>query len=152
MDSRVHVRSISVANAVWWVSIITWLSYVIVALGVTNLYPFSTFPMYSDSVHANPMRMLGRTADGEVFEVKSYTNWQCEDLDALRPEDIHCEGSTLTPVGYLVKQNLDLMRQHAGGGDTPVWVIVRAWDLPADGPPSAPVDCDVRACFATERP
>lgn len=61
------------------------VGYLAIARGVENLYPFSTFNMYSVERAASASRVLARDAHGAVSEVTGWERWECDappDLDA----------------------------------------------------------------------
>lgn len=64
-DRRLLVRAL-----VWTAA------YVVVARGVGNLYPFSTFEMYGGTRLGSASR-IAVEVDGELVEVERFTRWRC---------------------------------------------------------------------------
>lgn len=138
-------------------AIVVFACYAGVALGVTNAYPFSTFPMYSEDAPESGARLVVKDRAGEHHEIRSYAGWTCE--DELRFDDIEqtiCpDGRIGQPTGYLVKEALDHIRGHMNGPDElgavgdPVELVIRTWRLEADE--IIALDCPVAQCMATLR-
>lgn len=123
--------------------------YTCVALLVTNAFPFSTFPMYSEAAPKAGARLVVRDAAGDYREVVRYVGWSCEaELSFEMVEKVTCpDGIVAQPSGYLVKDALDHIRGHAGSPDVgePVVLEVRTWRLVGG---LEIVDCPVTRCRA----
>lgn len=141
-------------------AIVVFTCYVGAALGVTNAYPFSTFPMYSEDAPESGARMVVKDRAGEHHEVSRYQDWSCD--GELRFEDVEqtiCpDGRIGQPTGYLVKEVLDHIRGHMNDtsdandmNDTsePIELVIRTWRL--EGEQLIELDCPVAQCMATRR-
>jgi hypothetical protein len=137
-------------------SLVVLVGYAGAALGVTNAFPLSTFPMYSDSAFTTGARLVVRDQDGEYTEVVRWTAWTCEpELEYELVELTMCpDGEIAQPAGYLSKDALDHIRAHtptAASSDVvePVALVIRAWRL--DRPEMLALDCLVATCTAARR-
>lgn len=133
-------------------SIVVFVVYVAVAFGVNNAFPFSTFEMYSGDAPTSPARLVVEDAAGEYHEIDRYTDWSCAvELDYAMLEQAMCpDGEPGRPLGYIVQQKLDYMRQHAATGaqGEPLVLLIHAWRL---GDEIVTVDCVVTECSAVRR-
>jgi len=136
-------------------AIVVFTCYAGAALGVTNAYPFSTFPMYSGGAPTSGARMVVKDQAGGYHEVSRYVGWSCE--TELRFEEIEqtvCpDGQIGQPTGYLVKEVLDHIRGHmtntTSGVPEPVELVSRTWRL--EGEELVALDCPVAQCTAALR-
>lgn len=134
-------------------SIAVFAGYVVAALGVTNLFPLSTFPMYSKVSPTSGARLVVRNAQGELNEVTKYDAWSCEEeLTYEMVQATLCpDGRVGKPAGYLSKEALDYIRRNGGDPSVgePVDLIVRAVRLDED--PVLQLQCEVVRCRARRR-
>jgi hypothetical protein len=134
-------------------AIVVFTCYAGVALGVTNAYPFSTFPMYSEDSPNSGARLVVKDRAGEHHEIRNYEGWSC--TAELRYDDIEqaiCpDGRIGQPTGYLVKEALDHIRGHMGdaGEGEPVELVIRTWRIEGDA--IIELDCPVAECRAAPR-
>lgn len=139
------------------VSIVVFVGYTAAALGVTNLFPLSTFPMYSDVAPESGARLVVKGGTGEYREVRRYEGWSCEpELTYEMVEKTMCpDGRIGQPAGYLAKEALDHIRAHAAKPDTglpagePIELLVRTWRFEHDE--IVGIECPVARCVATLR-
>jgi hypothetical protein len=138
-------------------AIVVFACYAGVALGVTNAYPFSTFPMYSEDPPTFGARMVVLDRAGERREVRRYEGWSCPaDLRYDDVEQTICpDGRISQPTGYLVKEVLDHIREHSNetgefdDSAEPVELVIHTWRLDADQ--IIEFDCPVAQCTAALR-
>lgn len=118
-------------------------AYVVIARGVGNLYPFSTFEMYGGTQLGSASRIVVRTDDG-VAEVERFESWRCETPPDPDPRIcreawpyFHIEAVDRTAVAWIAAA------PPPRGQGRAVTVIRRVWRL-------APVfdvhDCVLAAC------
>lgn len=139
------------------VSIVVFLGYTAAALGVTNFFPFSTFPMYSDAAPKSGARLVVKDGTGEYREVRRYEAWSCEpELTFEMVEKTMCpDGLIGQPAGYLSKEALDHIRAHAAKPDDgllagkPIELLIRTWRFEQDE--IIGIECPVARCVATLR-
>jgi hypothetical protein len=130
--------------------------YAVIARGVGNLYPFSTFSMYS-SVHTTTgSRIVARDARGRLRELADYDQWRCEaGVDAMTEPRACAPGGEVYGIGYLDREAREYLAAHASAsaapGSEPVEVVRRVWRF--GGAPGSPatVDCTIIRCEAVRR-
>ena len=120
------------------------VGYLAAARGVENLYPLSTFPMYSGSGGPAASRVMARTAGGDFVEVTDLDAWDCPSLPRL--EDVQCAGSDNIP--YLDREREEHIRAHPGTGGAPVEVVRRVFSF--DGAQRSAF-CPIARCTAKRR-
>ncbi|MFV8750233.1 hypothetical protein ACNOYE_06755 [Nannocystaceae bacterium ST9] len=132
-------------------SLVVFAGYVGAAFGVTNAFPFSTFPMFSEAAPTSGARLIVRDGAGEHHEIERYVDWACEgELEAAKVEMAMCpDGELGHATGYLVQESLDYMRANAGEGGEPVELVIHVWRL--DRPERVELDCFVARCRAVRR-
>jgi hypothetical protein len=135
------------------VSLFVFLTYLLVALGVQNIYPFSTFPMYSESNDPQGARFIG-LVDGEPREIFDFVGWTCPE-EVVQFGRLACpDGGPALPTEYLVKEATDHIAAHSVEAPSPdavrVSLVVRTWDL-RPGEDDTPRDCPVMQCVAVEQ-
>ena len=126
-----------------------FVCYTGAALGVTNAFPLSTFSMYSKAAPDSGARLVVKESDGSYHEVVRYTGWSCElELSFEMVEKTLCpDGKIGQPAGYLSKDALDHIRDHAGPPEAgePVELLIRTWRM---GSEIVSYDCLVSRCRA----
>jgi hypothetical protein len=123
--------------------------YVGVSFAVRNLYPFSTFDMYS-SIRTSASRIVARDEDGRVAEVRRFEEWSCEGPIDTSPGKCGPPGSYFY-VPYLDEEARSYVGSHAGGSrGAPVEVVRRIWWLDQPGAPRTS-DCLLQRCTAVRR-
>jgi hypothetical protein len=126
------------------ISILALIGYFTAARGVENLYPVSTFPMFSGAAAPAISRVMTRTASGELHEVTEFTSWQCDNLphlDATLCLDV-------PSIPYIDREREDHIRSHPGAGAEPVELVRRIFSF--DGV-ERPASCVIARCSATRR-
>jgi hypothetical protein len=126
----------------WLVATLAFAGYFLAARGVGNLYPLSTFPMYSGAPAAALSRVMARTAAGEFLEVTDLVAWRCETLPRL--EDVACADAR--GIAYVDREREDHIRAHAGAGAEPVELVRRVFSFDGAARPAA---CVISRCAAT---
>jgi hypothetical protein len=117
--------------------------YLAVAAAARNLYPFSTFPMYSGSGASGASRIFARLGDGSLREVTDLSEWSCpRDFDWSAP------GCDARGIGYLERKFASHIRAAEGNGREAVDVVRRDFRFTLDG--SLKVEeCTLARCRAT---
>lgn len=124
--------------------------YVLSAMSVENLFPLSTFPMYSDSSFDSGARLVAVDSRGEASEVSEFEDWSCPELVPV--VRVSCpDGDHAQPAGYLAEEAIEHIQTHSGEGDETVELVVRAWRLATPDGQTRVVDCPVTTCAATRR-
>lgn len=128
-------------------AVVVCAAYFAVARVAGNLYPFSTFSMYSRRALGHPSRLLARDARGAVHEIAAFDRFRCPPLPPL--EQTRCDGrSDVETIEYLDRDADAYVRAHradAPGGE-PVDLVRRVWIFPeGDGAPRTE-DCLVARC------
>lgn len=137
------------------VSIVVFAGYAGAALGVTNAFPLSTFPMYADAAPEAGARLVVKTSAGEYHEVQRYEGWSCEpELSYAMVEKTMCpDGEVGQPAGYLSKYALDHIRAHSSAAEAdhgePIELLIRTFRFEQDS--VVALDCPVARCTATLR-
>ena len=125
------------------------VTYLLVARGLGDLYPFSTFSMYSAHPTDSGSRIVARDARGGLREVSSYDRWACPGTEALERADA-C--GVVTAIDYLDREAREYLDGHAAAdtpGSEPVEVVRRAWRFGGDAPVIR--DCPLLRCRAVRR-
>jgi hypothetical protein len=122
------------------VSTLVLAGYLAAAKGVGNLYPISTFPMFSESSGEAVTRIMARTG-GEFVEVDEFTSWDCPKLPSL--DTTSCAGVPSIP--YVDREREDYLRAHAGSGGERVELVRRVFSF--DGAQRPPY-CVIAQCTA----
>jgi hypothetical protein len=103
-DPRFHVATLALVG------------YVLAAAGAGNVYPVSTFPMYSGAAGEAVSRVMARDAGGAFVEVTDLEGWRCDGaVPAL--EATTCGDAR--GIAYLDRERDAHIRAHAaasGGG------------------------------------
>lgn len=134
------------------VSVLMLAGYAGIALGVENLYPFSTFPMYSDWNLDSGSRLIVLGDDDVPREVKEFDAWTCPDLRPV--EKAMCsDGEESIPAGYLVKEAYDYIGKHPPSNiDDPnrieVDIVLRTWRLTPGKADVEILNCPIQQCRA----
>ncbi len=135
------------------ISIAVFVGYAGAALGLSNAFPFSTFPMYAEVAPTYAARLVVADAEGRHLEVVRFDEWVCEgELERSRVEVAMCpDGEIGHATPYLVQDALDYMRAHPGtpGGGEPVDLVVHVWRF--DRTQIRELDCVVARCRAVRR-
>lgn len=134
-----------------FIGLMVFLTYVLVALAVQNLYPFSTFPMYSKAAKTSGARLIALDEHGRDHEVTDFGAWSCPDLKPI--QRVICpDGTRGKPEAYLVKEATDYIRANWSESPTDdqrtVELIVRVWVFPKEGGEAPPRDCPIHTCRA----
>jgi hypothetical protein len=142
-------------NPIWRptavVAALAFTGYLGVAWGVENLYPFSTFPMYSGAHTATASRVVARDGSGRLHEVEDYDAWTC-DLP-LRFEVSRCGDVYHIPYVDLARREYIDGHRAPGQGDPrgePVDVVRHVWRFSGPGEPLVE-DCLLHRCRAVPR-
>lgn len=107
--------------------VLTIITYCALARLIDNLYPFSTFPMYSHT-ERSASRIVVRDAQGVEHEVEDYHHWHCPEPLDLSPKS--CGNlKPFTWIKYLNQDFIDYISSHSTTrheGD-PVTIMRKIW-------------------------
>lgn len=130
-------RRLLVRGFVWVVA------YVVIARGVGNLYPFSTFEMYGGTRLVSASRIAAQV-DGEIVEVERFSRWRCEappDPDPRRCREawpfFHIEAVDRAAVAWIAAA------PPPEGAARSATVVRRVWQL---SPTFERHDCALAVC------
>jgi hypothetical protein len=116
-----------------------------VSYAVQNLYPFSTFDMYSRHAQS-ASRVIARDASGRAAEVSRFVGWRCDgaiDASAERCRDF----GRFDYTPYKDDEAIHWIASHGGEGGAPIDLVRRIWWLAPDGERTD--DCLLARCRAT---
>jgi hypothetical protein len=133
-------------------ALLALLGYLALARAAGNLYPFSSFNMYSTERLASASRVVARDEHGAVHELDEYSGWDCPAPPDLAPHSCPAQWPFYY-IPYLDREAADLLRDRAASlPDAPmVTLIRRVWRL-GDRPGAPPIeDCVLRTCRAVPR-
>lgn len=135
------------------ISLFVLASYLLVAAGVQNIYPFSVFPMFSNDRAAEGSRFIA-IVDGKPREISDFVSWTCPEEIPQFGKLVCPDGQLGTPSSYLVKEATDHISAHTAEepsqGAVSVSLVVRRWDLRPNAD-DTPRDCPLMECVAVER-
>jgi hypothetical protein len=126
--------------------------YLLVAFGLGNLYPFSTFSMYSGTHQRNASRIVARDRLGALHEVTDFSAWSCDE-----PPDPSGEtclgGGAIYAIGYIDRASIAHVLEHGPAAPPapatePVLLVRHVWYL--DDPGRAD-DCFIAHCRVARR-
>jgi hypothetical protein len=127
-------------------------TYLLVAQGIGDLYPFSTFSMYSAHPTDSGSRIVARDASGALRELSAYERWACPRAGALEQVDACGE---VTTIEYLDREAREYLAEHespdapALPGSEPIDVVRRTWRFGGEAPIVR--DCPLVRCRAVRR-
>jgi hypothetical protein len=136
------------------VAALSMLGYLLVARIAGNLYPFSTFGMYSAVPARAASRIVARDGSGTVHELTEYTAFRCE-----HPVDLStCQqtGDAYT-IDYLDREaqayvgDKPLASGPVDPEDTSVAVVRRVWRFEPGHEDPVVDDCEMSRCRAVEK-
>ena len=131
------------------VPVLAFAGYVAIARGVGDLYPFSTFGMYSSERLSTSSRIVAVDAAGRSHEIDEYSAWDCDGDLALDPSACPAE----RPFYYIPhsdREAADFLKTHQASGrcNEPVAVVRRIWRLSDEAGPPPSSDCVLLSCRA----
>lgn len=133
-------------------AVLALLGYLALARAAGNLFPLSSFNMYSTERLDSPSRIVARDAQGRVHELDHYVAWDCPTPPDIRPAACPAQWP-FYHVPYLDREAADLLHDRAAAapGAPPVVVVRRVFRL-ADrtGDPTVH-DCPLVTCRAVPR-
>ncbi|MGZ3456125.1 MAG: hypothetical protein ACXVEF_41355 [Polyangiales bacterium] len=124
--------------------IAVFVGYFVAARVARNIYPLSTFPMYSEGTVRAAARGMVRTSAGTYAEVTAFDQWRCESLPVL--ETTSCAETSAIP--YIAREQEQYIRAHQGVGGSAVELVQRVFSF--DGTPR-PAHCVIARCTAVRR-
>lgn len=122
--------------------LLAWLARFDMRLGAqmrSLVYPLDTFSMYGRMPADRVGHLLMRDAQGETHRITSFRTFAC-DAPIAGPDAACRERSD---IHYLSADHTNYMRDHPGGGDEAVELILRTWDVRGD---LAHTDCVIARC------
>jgi hypothetical protein len=131
-----------------------FVGYVAVARAVQDLYPFSVFEMFADTMTSSS-RLVARLPDGNAAEVERFVHWQCDepiDEDPVRCGPLGSFGYT----PYRDRELADWVRRHerrddAPGGAEALELTRRIYRVTGVPGPLSVEDCVLASCRAVRR-
>lgn len=128
------------------------ITYVLVARGLHDLYPFSTFSMYSGHATTAGSRIVARDAGGRIRELSAYDRWSCPPEAGVQEKDAEACGEVYR-IDYLDREAREYLSEHrtdrAAPGSEPVEVVRRIWQFGGAAPVTR--DCPILRCSAVPR-
>jgi hypothetical protein len=130
-------------------------AYGLVAFGLGNLYPFSTFSMYSAAHQPNASRIVARDRLGALHEVTAFSAWSCDEPPNASGEVCLGNGA-IYAIGYIDRASIAHVLEHApaarpapGATATePVLLVRHVWYLDDLGRTE---DCVIAHCRVARR-
>jgi hypothetical protein len=126
------------------------VTYVGVARGVLNVYPFSTYSMYAEGHSSSASRLGVRDARGVMHEVEDYSAYHCD--GPLRTEASRCENfGRVDFVPYIDRAAHSYVETHSGDAANaePVEIVRRIWTFTDGRAPASVHDCVLHHCRAS---
>jgi hypothetical protein len=148
-ESTARIRG---PDAATWVSIMMCAGYFVIARVLLNLFPFSTFSMFSGSRPGPPgeargCQILAVGADGAALDVTTYRDWVCppwEDTARRSIDQLRCDahGNVEAHIrDYLAKPS------RPDESAEPVRLVRRLWIF-RDNEATQTVDYPIASCRA----
>ncbi len=132
------------------VGLAIFCAYFVAARLVGNLYPLSTFEMYSRPAPEWAARVFARDADGRLHRVDAFVGWRCPDPTDLRAALASC-GARHIALDYVVRDDqVAIDDGDPSPAGEPVELISRAQRV-ATGPGERTHVCRIATCTATRR-
>lgn len=131
------------------VAALVLVTYLLVARGLEDLYPFSTFSMYAGHATTSGSRIVARDSRGRLHEVESFDRWSCP------PEEVRGDDAcgAAYRIDYLDREAREYLAAHASAsaapGSEPVEVVRRVWQFGGGAPVIR--DCPILRCAAVPR-
>jgi hypothetical protein len=136
------------------VALLAFAGYFVIARGVHDLYPFSTFSMYSGAHPASASRIIAIDEGGTPRELERYGELRCaEPIDLSRDR---CGPEPFYNVPYLDRDAEAYVRSHLAGAEgsheaEKVLIVRRIWRFPEEGGAPRVQDCDLVSCTGARR-
>jgi hypothetical protein len=136
----------------WFPAACVLAGYVVIAQGLGNLYPFSTFEMYAGVSTHTASRVLAVDAAGAAHEIRDFEAYRCDALD-LQPAACRENGEYYS-IGYVEREAAEYLAAQASpparGEPQPVRLVRRIWRFHGAGEPTVE-DCALASCQAVPR-
>jgi hypothetical protein len=136
----------------WFPALCVLAGYVVIAQGLGNLYPFSTFEMYAGVSTHTASRVLAVDSGGGMHEIRDFEAYRCDSLD-LEASTCREHGEYYT-IGYVEREAAEYLQAQASvpvhGEDQPVQLVRRIWRFRGAGQPTVE-DCALASCRAVRR-
>jgi hypothetical protein len=141
-----------ITDDAWFPALCVLAGYVVVAQGLGNLYPFSTFEMYAGVSAHTASRVLAVDSSGAPHEIRDFEGYRCDSLD-LEPASCREHGEYYT-IGYVEREAAEYFAAKAStpahGEEQPLRLVRRIWRFHGGGRPDVE-DCPVASCRAVRR-
>jgi hypothetical protein len=136
----------------WFPALCVLAGYVVIAQGLGNLYPFSTFEMYAGVSTHTASRVIAVDPGGGAHEIRDFGAYRCDSLD-LEPSACGEHGEYYT-IGYVEREAAEYLAAQStaatqGEGES-VRLVRRIWRFRGTGQPTVE-DCALASCRAVPR-
>ena len=150
MDPQAKERSGRGVHPTVWITVLVMGGYFLIARVVGNLYPFSTFSMYSAAKSESASHIVARDRAGTLHAVLEYEGWSCpEPLDIDPPR---CRAAArFSSIGYIDRRILEHVRGHRSTGGEPVELVRHIWRFQDGSGDVRTEDCVLAQCQAVRR-
>jgi hypothetical protein len=141
-----------ITDDAWFPALCVLAGYVVIAQGLGNLYPFSTFEMYAGVSTHTASRVLAVDSGGSTHEIRDFEAYRCDSLD-LEPASCRENGEYYT-IGYVEREAAEYLAANAStpahGEEQPLRLVRRVWRFQGSGQPTVE-DCSLASCRAVRR-
>jgi hypothetical protein len=132
------------------VVVLVLAGYLALGRAVRDVYPISTFAMYSAHKVDSGSRIVARTADGRIHEIDRFAGWHCPGPVSIDPAACPAEWPFYY-IPYLDRAARAVLERRAGSGKERVDVVRRIWRLDGQAGPPPVHDCLLAHCQADRR-
>ena len=126
--------------------------YVLTSRGLHDLFPFSTYSMYSGEHSVTASRIVARDQSGQLHELEDFAAWTCPAPIDFNPPRCSSGGAVYS-IGYIDRDRqeyLDRARGHSASA-RPVTLTRHIWHFRSSNGPPTIEDCDLASCTAAPR-
>ena len=136
----------------WFTAACVLAGYVVIAQGLGNLYPFSTFEMYAGVSTHTASRVLAVDSGGATHEIRDFEAYRCDSLE-LEPASCREHGEYYT-IGYVEREAAEYLAAQPSAPPhaeaQPVHLVRRIWRFHGPEQPTVE-DCSLANCQAVQR-
>jgi hypothetical protein len=136
------------------VSASIFVTYLLAARGVRNLFPLSVFDMYKSHAPDVATRIIAVDAAGRAEELHAFEAFRCEPAAPRLDELRSCEHAERGRIPYVVRDAQIYLDQHLRGDarGEEVTIAARTWRLQGRPGPLPFADCALARCVARRKP